>query len=218
MSKKGRRMPSQLLKDLREVYKQESAAEAKTAGQRLCWGVRTKDPDKFVDRLGRLEQAHRAGQVKAQPKPAAEPEGPVDRGAERVLELLDQGIAADEQRRAEEDADLAADPGAAALGAAEQEELRKVLWQERQLYERVAAWERDEPPSATDAALRHVVEDFWKGQRSRGVELAVHPEPWTVIASMRHEIDSTREREEQLRKKLAALECDAAGTEQERWG
>jgi hypothetical protein len=212
MSKKGRRMPSQLLKDMREVYKQESAAQAKTAGQRLCWGVRTKDPDKFVDRLGRLEQAHRVGQAKAQPKPAAEPEGPVERdaGASRVLELLDQGIAADEERLSEEDAEYAARPGAAALGADRQSELRAALWDERQLWKQVRALERTQEAAPRSNWMyqieRELSDSLHASLRARDVELAIHPEPGKVVGSLQRAIEGTREREEELRKKLAELE------------
>jgi hypothetical protein len=180
---------------MRQVFNQPKERD-RGQPQRECRAWLKSDRKGFMSKLADLEKALTKGQG------AATAPDRRDEGTERVLALLGEGMGADEERRAEEDARLAARLGAAALGAAEQAELKGLLWQERQLYERVTARERGEPQSAADAVLRRLFDDFWKGQRSRGVELAVHPNPGTTIASMRHEIEATRGRVEQLRQKL----------------
>lgn len=100
MSKKGesQRKPSQLLRDLRHVYKEPPEAD-KSEAHRALRGIKNSDYGDFIDRLQKAEQAHRAG-LKSMPMPVkvaadGSKAGQVvaDEGSERVQELIGKLLA-----------------------------------------------------------------------------------------------------------------------------
>jgi hypothetical protein len=193
-----------LYEAMRHVFTRPKEADL-LAPQRECRAWLKADRKGFMAKLADLEKALAKGQGAA-----TAPEGTVDEGAERVRALLDEQIAGHEAEQAEEDAEYAARPGAAALGAAKQAELKAALWDERQLREQVKALERAQEAAPRSNWMyqieRELSESLHASLRARDVELAIHPEPGKVVGSLQRAIEGTREREEELRKKLAELE------------
>lgn len=94
--KKGSRKPSQLLRDMRHVFKTAKGTNETPSQTRLREFLR-ESPDKFIAQLGSLEKAMAAGktQDKAQPSGAVPPpDAPSgDKGETRALELIDRLLA-----------------------------------------------------------------------------------------------------------------------------
>jgi hypothetical protein len=196
-----------LYEAMRHVFTQPKEAD-RTQPQRECRAWLKADRKNFMAKLADLEKAALAkGQSVAAPGGAVAGK---DEGSERVGALLDEQIAAHEAEQAEEDAKLAARPGAAALGADRQAELRAALWDERQLWKQVRALERDGEADYQSNWMRQIERDLSESLhaslRTRDLELAVHPEPGKVVGSLQRAVEGTRERTEQLHKKLAWLE------------
>jgi hypothetical protein len=95
MPRKGTRKPSEILRDLRHVYRRP-ATEDQSPGQKKLREIWEADSTKFLDMLHKAEQAHRAGADRAKamvktsggaPGAVAEPEA--DEGSARVEELIE---------------------------------------------------------------------------------------------------------------------------------
>jgi hypothetical protein len=162
---------------------------------RVCRLWLENDRKGFLSKLADMEKALLAFQQKRAPT------GPGDGGSspapsERELfeDRIDELIQEEETRLAEEDASLALQPGAAQQGRALQEELKAALWRERQLREKAKAggpWSLADP---FENQLMRILDDARADLRARDCELAIHPEPGKVLASLQHALKSTAER------------------------
>ena len=117
---------------MRAVYGQDEA-EDRGLPRRALRKLFKEDLSAFLSRLGRLEQGFQAKVEKAAEKP---PE-PVDEGLERSLGLCESLLAGYEAKVAAEDAEFAARPDAAAIGATLQERLAGALRREEALRKEV---------------------------------------------------------------------------------
>lgn len=129
---RGKKQPNTLLQDMRAVYDQDESKDRGPA-QKALRRMFNENIDKFLARLGRLEQASQTKEEKA-PETTEE----VDEGTERALALCDQILADIEAKEAQENAAFAARPDAAAVGASLQRKLSQALGREAKLKEEIA--------------------------------------------------------------------------------
>jgi hypothetical protein len=90
--KKGARKPSQLLKDMRKVYKDGPDQEGGTASEKICRQLLKDSPERFLMRLEAMEKERKRLSVAADasgnvPVAEATPKLAEDAGAERMGEL-----------------------------------------------------------------------------------------------------------------------------------
>jgi hypothetical protein len=182
-----------LYEAMRHVFSQPKEAD-RTQPQRECRAWLKDDRKGFLSKMADLEKAALARPPSRKDEPGGEESPPAeDAGTARALALCDQQLAQAGARRAEENAELAARPGAAALGASLQRQLREALWEERQLREKAPA------PEGADPVLEFF-DRFEAGARREAAELAIHACPAEVIASLRGELDYTLQRLGNLRR------------------
>ncbi len=110
----------QLLRDLRHVYNRPKSKDT-TPAQHMLRTVFQKNPEKFLNRLQKAEAEYRA-EAKLWPGQQDAP-AVVDMGHERAAALVRKLIADFNARVAKEDAEFAARPDAAMLGASLQNKL-----------------------------------------------------------------------------------------------
>jgi hypothetical protein len=187
---------TQLYRDMLHVYSRPKGQD-RTQGHRDCRRWKDRDLKGFMAKLADLEKA----QIGAKPAaPPGEPEGPgtaEDPGTDRALALIDRLLSEGEASRNEEDARLAAQPGAAQKGRALQEELRAALWRERQGRElREKAREGIADPA--ERKITRILEESAPETRAEYCELAIHQEPGKILASLENALKATADSEEWL--------------------
>src|SRR5688572_17161344 len=124
---RGRHLkPSPLLRDMRAVYEQDESKDRGPA-QKALRKMFQENTDKFIARLGRLEQAFQAEVFKEDVIPVVTE---VDEGTEKSVALIENLLAKYHAQRAEEDAEFAKRPDAAAIGVTLQKKLAQSLERE----------------------------------------------------------------------------------------
>jgi hypothetical protein len=150
---KGKDVPMDLRRDIMWAYRNLSAFTLKdgkpepngertprqpSPGAMLWLQYGLKHPERFLDKV--VKQAL----VETKKNESDEPEpGERDLGTERSLELIGDLLADFEAKEAKENAELAARPDAAKIGATLQRSLASALEREKRLKERVKELERN---------------------------------------------------------------------------
>jgi hypothetical protein len=134
----NKRKPFALLMDMRAVYEQDES-EDRGPAQKALRKMFNENIDKFIARLGRLEQAYQAEASKAEKE--EEPEE-VDEGEQNALAVLEDSLRRFHEERAREDAEFAKRPDAAAIGVTLQAKLAEALRREAALRQEVAELRR----------------------------------------------------------------------------
>jgi hypothetical protein len=138
-----KRKPSGLLADMRAVYEQDES-EDRGPAQKALRKMFNENIDKFIARLGRLEQAYQAEAPKEEKE---EPAEAPDKVTPKLITLLEDQIRGFEEKRAREDAEFAKRPDAAMMGATLQQKLTSSLEREEMLRKEVAELRRRACPS-----------------------------------------------------------------------
>ncbi|OAI45069.1 hypothetical protein AYO44_13175 [Planctomycetaceae bacterium SCGC AG-212-F19] len=159
----------------------------------------------FMARKTELEE--RKGGEK---EPQEDEAGKVDEGSQRAIALGKQWLAQRAVQQAEEDAKLAARPGAAETGARLQKELREALERERQLRQRAEELEDRNGPVEENPDIAYAVKwmlfDSHKDAIEKDTTLAASPTPAELIGTLEKAVKHCEWRAERMRDRIKEQE------------